>query len=250
MNKIHNKSRRFSGIINLYGDENFNKLSSNHICVVGTGGVGSWCVEALARTGISKITIIDLDHVTESNVNRQIQALTSNFGKSKVMALKERVLDINPNCKLFIIEDFINEQNINTIFKENYDYIIDAIDEFQIKLKMIIYFLKNKKKFIVSGNAGGKTNPKFIKTDDLKNVTNDKMLSKIRYKLRKNFGFNKTKKMGIKCIYSNQNVILPPTKCNSILQGLSCSGYGSTMLVTASFGLHIVTNVINDIIKI
>ena len=148
-------SRRFGGIARLYGDEALSHFARAHVCVVGVGGVGSWTVEALARTGIGHLTLIDLDNVAESNVNRQLHALTDDFGKAKVTSLRERVAQINPECQVFEIEDFVSEDNIETLFGKDFDFVIDAIDQVRVKAAMAAYFVKNRQPFIISGGAGG-----------------------------------------------------------------------------------------------
>ena len=133
-------SRRFGGIARLYGDEALARFSRAHVCVVGVGGVGSWAVEALARTGIGRLTLIDLDNVAESNVNRQLHALTDDFGKAKVTALRERIAQINPQCEVEEIEDFVTEDNLETLFRRPFDFVIDAIDQVHVKTTITAYF--------------------------------------------------------------------------------------------------------------
>ena len=178
-------SRRFGGIARLYGDEALSHFARAHVCVVGVGGVGSWAVEALARTGIGHLTLIDLDNVAESNVNRQLHALTDDFGKAKVTALRERVAQINPECQVFEIEDFVSEDNIETLFGKGFDFVIDAIDQVRVKAAMAAYFVKNRQPFIISGGAGGQKNPALIQTADLSRTTHDPLLANLRYTLRK-----------------------------------------------------------------
>ena len=237
-------SRRFGGIARLYGDEALSHFARAHVCVVGVGGVGSWAVEALARTGIGHLTLIDLDNVAESNVNRQLHALTDDFGKAKVTALRERVAQINPECQVFEIEDFVSEDNIETLFGKGFDFVIDAIDQIRVKAAMAAYFVKNRQPFIISGGAGGQKNPALIQTADLSRTTHDPLLANLRYTLRKRYGFSRdTKaKMRVPCVYSTENIVPPQSgkacSANAAPQGLSCAGYGASMLVTASFGLY------------
>lgn len=132
-------SRRFGGIARLYGDEALARFSRAHVCVVGVGGVGSWAVEALARSGIGRLTLIDLDNVAESNVNRQLHALTDDFGKAKVTALRERIAQINPQCEVTEIEDFVTEDNLDELFRRPFDFVIDAIDQIRVKAAMAAY---------------------------------------------------------------------------------------------------------------
>ena len=170
-------SRRFGGIARLYGDEALARFSRAHVCVVGVGGVGSWAVEALARTGIGRLTLIDLDNVAESNVNRQLHALTDDFGKAKVTALRERIAQINPQCEVEEIEDFVTEDNLETLFRRPFDFVIDAIDQVRVKAAMAAYFVRHNQPFILSGGAGGQKNPALIQTADLSRVTHDPLLA-------------------------------------------------------------------------
>ncbi|QEY26243.1 tRNA threonylcarbamoyladenosine dehydratase [Neisseria zalophi] len=237
-------SRRFGGIARLYGDSALQRFGQAHVCVVGVGGVGSWVVEALARSGVGRLTLIDLDNVAESNVNRQLPALTSEFGKAKVTSLHERILQINPDCQVTEIEDFVNEENLSELFDQPFDFVIDAIDQVRIKAAMAAYFTEHKQPFVLSGSAGGQKNPALIQTADLSRVTHDPLLANLRYTLRKRYGFSRDtkQKMNVPCVYSTENITPPQSGevCDTgeAPQGLSCAGYGASMLVTASFGLY------------
>ncbi|MRN37334.1 tRNA threonylcarbamoyladenosine dehydratase [Neisseria sp. N95_16] len=237
-------SRRFGGIARLYGDSALQRFHQAHVCVVGVGGVGSWAVEALARSGIGRLTLIDLDNVAESNVNRQLHALTDDFGKAKVSALHERILQINPACQVVEIEDFVTEENLPDLFSDGFDFVIDAIDQVRVKAVMAAYFVQHKQPFILSGGAGGQKNPALIQTADLSKVTHDPLLANLRYTLRKRYGFsrNTADKMRVPCVYSTENITPPQSgeacAADAAPQGLSCAGYGASMLVTASFGLY------------
>ncbi|WP_037586654.1 tRNA threonylcarbamoyladenosine dehydratase [Stenoxybacter acetivorans] len=235
--------RRFGGIARLYGESAFLRFRQAHVCVVGVGGVGSWAVEALARSGIGELTLIDLDNIAESNVNRQLHALTSLFGKPKAEALKERVAEINPHCRVNCVEDFVDTSNINTFFRQPVDFVIDAIDQVQVKAAMAAYFIANKQAFITSGSAGGQKDITQIRSADLSRVTHDPLLANMRYALRKHHNFSRdtTQKMHVPCVYSTENITPPnTTACNTheAPQGLSCAGYGAVMIITAAFGLH------------
>lgn len=244
--------RRFGGTARLYGTAAWQKLAQAHVCVVGVGGVGSWAVEALARSGVGWLTLIDLDNVAESNTNRQIQALTPQFGQAKVIALQQRIADINPDCRVEIIEDFVDADNIGTYFAQAFDFVIDAIDQVRVKAAMADYFIKHKQAFIVSGSAGGQRHLAQIQQADLARVTHDPMLANLRYTLRRRFGHSRDPKIKLQvaCIYSGENVQAPQgDACDVAPQGLSCAGYGSSMLVTASFGLHCAHAAIEHIIN-
>lgn len=236
--------RRFGGIARLYGNAALQHFHDAHVCVVGVGGVGSWAAEALARSGIGHLTLIDLDNVAESNVNRQLHALTDDFGKAKVRALHERILQINPDCCVTEIEDFVTEENLNEMFGGGFDFVIDAIDQICVKAAMADYFVRNKQAFILSGGAGGQRDAAKIQTADLSRVTHDPLLSNLRYTLRKRYGFSRVvkEKMRVPCVYSTENITPPQSDESCAIgdapQGLSCAGYGASMLVTASFGLR------------
>ncbi|MDO4696873.1 MAG: tRNA threonylcarbamoyladenosine dehydratase [Neisseria sp.] len=246
-------SRRFGGISRLYGQTALDVFARSHVCVVGVGGVGSWSVEALARSGIGKLTLIDLDNIAESNVNRQLHALTDDFGKAKVTALHERILQINPQCEVTEIEDFVDESNLETLFANGFDFVIDAIDQIRIKAAMAAYFVKNKQAFSVSGGAGGQKNPALIQTADLSRVTHDPLLANLRYTLRKRYGFPRdtAQKMHIPCVFSTESITPPQTadacSADAAPKGLSCAGYGASMPVTATFGLYCAQAAINHL---
>ena len=128
--------RRFGGIIRLYGKKKFQWIQNSHICVIGIGGVGSWVAESLARHGVGKITLIDMDHIVESNINRQIHALDSTNGESKIKAMKDRIMDINPQCQVECIDDFLEESNIENYVSSKFNYIVDAIDQSSVKISL------------------------------------------------------------------------------------------------------------------
>lgn len=247
--------RRFGGIARLYGAAALQRFAAAHICVVGVGGVGSWAVEALARSGIGHLTLIDLDNIAESNTNRQLHALSRDFGKAKVSALHERILEINPACRVTEIEDFVTEDNLAECFAERFDFVIDAIDQVRIKAAMAAHFVRHGQPFVLSGGAGGQKNPALIQSADLSRVTHDPLLANLRYTLRKRYGFSRDtkQKMNVPCVFSTENITPPQTAeacdSNAALQGLSCAGYGASMLVTAAFGLHCATAAIDHLAK-
>jgi len=257
--------RRFGGVRRLYGDAGLAKFQVAHIVVVGIGGVGSWAAEALARSAIGAITLIDLDNIAESNVNRQIHAVDGAFGKAKVTAMRERILSINPSCKVVEIEDFVTPENIENLlsFQMNgqMDGIVDCIDDAKAKAAIAAFCKAKKIPLIMTGGAGGRLDATRIKTADLANVTSDKLLAKVRNILRKDYGFPKGKdgvsakqsKMNVICVYSDELVRAPLeaktkshvtssdvdlTSCDldNSITGLNCAGYGSSVCVTAPFG--------------
>jgi tRNA A37 threonylcarbamoyladenosine dehydratase len=240
--------RRFGGIARLYGDAALTRFRAAHICVIGVGGVGSWIVEALARSAIGNITMIDLDNLAESNINRQIHALTDTLGKAKVTALAERIAQINPFCRVTEIEDFITPDNLDEMIDPgNYDYIIDAIDNVRAKTALIVYCRQHGIKLITIGGAGGQIDPTKIEVRDLCRTEQEPLLAKVRKRLRAEHGFPRgTKnKFGVDAVFSTEPLRVPETGAACELDddvspgitGLNCAGYGSAMVVTAAFGL-------------
>lgn len=238
--------RRFGGVGRLYGDAGLAKLQTMHLCVIGIGGVGSWAAEALARNAVGKITLIDLDNIAESNVNRQLHAVDGAFGKAKVTAMRERILSINPACQVTEIEEFITLNNIQQLLNFHTDGIVDCIDDAYAKAALAAYCKSKKIPLVVTGGAGGRLDATQIKTEDLANVNGDKLLAKVRNLLRKNYGFPKGKdglkqkqtRMGVFCVYSDEPIIKPMETCevDAGVTGLNCAGYGSSVCVTAPFG--------------
>jgi tRNA A37 threonylcarbamoyladenosine dehydratase len=242
MNEEIDFERRFGGIRRLYGDAALERFRKAHICVVGVGGVGSWAAEALARSAVGRITLIDLDHVAESNVNRQIHALGNAFGKAKVTAMAERIAEINPACEVMQIEDFVSQGNLDALLGRGYDYVIDAIDSASVKAAMIAWCRRHKVRMITSGGAGGRIDATRVRLDDLSRTIQDPLLSRVRTLLRRDYGFPREakKKFGIDCVFSDEPLRRPTQACEvdqTALTGLNCAGFGSSMCVTANFGL-------------
>jgi tRNA threonylcarbamoyladenosine dehydratase len=237
--------RRFGGIARLYGAPALARFRAAHVCVIGVGGVGSWVAEALARSAIGHITLIDLDNVAESNVNRQIHALTDTIGQAKVTALAERIAQINPFCRVTQIEDFITPDNLDDMVGlRNYDHVIDAIDDARAKTALIAYCRANAIPLITIGGAGGQVDPTKIEVRDLCRTEQEPLLAKVRKRLRNEHGFPRgTKnKFGIDAVFSTEPLRQPDNgeACEVDapgVTGLNCAGFGSAMVVTASFGL-------------
>ncbi len=238
--------RRFGGVKRLYGEAGLQKLQAAHVCVIGIGGVGSWAAEALARNAIGTITLIDLDNIAESNVNRQIHALEGEFGKAKVSAMAQRILAINPDCKVHEIEDFVTTENVENMLNHGFDIVLDAIDDLKAKVAIAAYCRVNKVSLITAGGAGGRQDASRLKVADLAKVTGDRLLAKMRNLLRRDHHFPKggKTKFGIVAVYSDEQVIKPEAACdasfgavdNNAITGLNCAGYGSSVNVTAPFG--------------
>lgn len=230
--------RRFGGLARLYGVAGAQRIQSAHVAVIGIGGVGSWAVEALARSGVARLTLIDLDHVAESNINRQLHALESTLGQAKVLAMRERIAQINPECAVTCVEEFVEPGNWPALLPEGVDAVIDACDQIRAKTAMAAWALKHKTIFITAGAAGGKRLAHKVDIDNLSNTTHDPLLAQLRYRLRKEFGAAREgKKIGVVCVFSREAVSPPDASCAVEGDGsLNCSGYGSLSAVTATFG--------------
>ena len=237
-------ARRFGGIDRLYGVDGGSRLRAAHVCVVGIGGVGSWAAEALARTGIGRITLIDMDHVAESNVNRQIQATSDTLGMAKIHAMQQRIASIHPACQVTLIDAFVEPDNWPAILPEGGDGVIDACDQMRSKVAMAAWALVNRRLFITVGAAGGKRKAEALTIADLSACTHDPLMAELRYQLRKHHGAAKAgKNIGLPCVYSPEPMHIPvaqpntPGDASRAVTGLNCSGYGSLVTVTASCGL-------------
>lgn len=244
--------RRFGGIRRLYGAQAFERFQAAHVCVVGIGGVGSWVAEALARSAIGRLTLIDLDNVAESNVNRQIHALGDAFGKAKVAAMAERIHAINPRCTVTQVEDFVTVENLDALLGRGYDFVVDAIDNARVKAAMIAWCRRNKVGLIASGGAGGRIDATRVRLDDLSRTVQDPLLSRVRTLLRREYGFPRDpkKKFGVDCVFSAEPLRRPDAACDTgapALSGLNCAGFGSSVCVTASFGLAMAGEVLKKL---
>ena len=240
--------RRFGGIARLYGTEQAERVRAASVCIIGIGGVGSWSAEALARSGIGRITLIDLDHIAESNVNRQIHAIEADFGRAKVDAMASRIAAINPQCVVDSIEQFIDESNVEELLATPHDVVIDAIDNVRAKAAVAAHCRRNRQRLVMCGGAGGRSDPTRVRVDDLARSAGDALLSKVRSRLRRDHGFTREakKKFGIEAVFSAEPVVMPrEAACDMdsgqdpsrALQGLNCAGYGSSVCVTAAFGM-------------
>jgi tRNA A37 threonylcarbamoyladenosine dehydratase len=230
--------RRFGGLERLYGMAGAAAIRRSHVAVVGVGGVGSWAAEALARSGAGAITLIDLDHIAESNINRQIHALGSTLGQAKVQAMRERILQINPGCVVHGVEEFVGPENWPALLPAGVDAVIDACDQVKAKVAMAGWALVSGTLFISVGAAGGKRLAHKVDVDDLANTTHDPLLAQLRYRLRKSHGAPREgRKIGVPCVFSREAVAPPDPSCAVEGDGsLNCHGYGSVVAVTATFG--------------
>lgn len=239
--------RRFGGIARLYGGAALARFCAAHVCVIGVGGVGSWVVEALARSAIGELTLIDLDNVAESNINRQIQALSGTIGQAKIAALADRIAQINPFCRVNLIEDFIEPGNLDQMIEgRGYDYVVDAIDSVKAKAALIAYCRDRAIPMITIGSAGGQVDPTRIDIRDLSKTEQEPLLKMVRKRLRSQYGFPRSlkTKFNIDAVFSMEPLTFPVEgeSCEldegaTPVTGLNCAGFGSSMVVTASFGM-------------
>ena len=238
--------RRFGGLRRLYGDAGYARIRAARVAVVGLGGVGSWACEALARSGVATLTLIDLDHVAESNINRQVQAIGATLGQAKALALRDRIADIHPGCTVFAVEEFVDEFNWPGVLPQPVDVLIDACDQVRAKLALAAWALQTGTPLVAVGAAGGKRRPQDVQVDDLARVTHDPLLGSLRQRLRKRLGAARDTGLGVRCVFSREAVAAPAQACNpgdgdddkAANDGsLNCHGYGSTVGVTATFGM-------------
>lgn len=236
--------RRFGGLRRLYGVDGAQAVFDAHVVVVGIGGVGSWAAEALARSGVGRLTLIDMDHVAESNVNRQVHALTPTLGQAKAEAMRERIALINPECHVQVIDDFVSPQNWSDHAQvltpcDCGSAVIDACDQVKAKTALAAWALIHRVPFVTVGAAGGKRRPQAVEVGDLAEVTHDPLLAQLRYRLRREHAASRTGRIGVGCVFSREPVAPPDASCDvqSPDGSLNCHGYGSVVSVTASFGM-------------
>jgi tRNA A37 threonylcarbamoyladenosine dehydratase len=248
--------RRFGGLRRLYGVEGAQRLFEAHVVVVGIGGVGSWTCEALARSGVARLTLIDMDHVGESNINRQIHALSHTLGQSKGLAMRDRIHAFHPGCQVDVIDDFVTAENWPLLVQQIDPLaqgfaLIDACDQVRAKTAMAAWALTSSSPFVTVGAAGGKRLAHAVDLADLADTTHDPLLANVRYRLRKAHGATRAGHIGVACVFSRESVAPPDPSCalgDGEGQGdgsLNCHGYGSAVSVTASFGLAAAGAVLN-----
>lgn len=233
--------RRFGGLRRLHGDTAYQRLRAARFAVVGLGGVGSWAVEALARCGAAELTLIDLDQVAESNINRQVQALGATVGMAKAEALRRRIADIHPGCAVRVIEEFVEPDNWPALVDgAELDGLIDCCDQVRAKATLAAWARERQLPFVTVGAAGGKREPHRVLIDDLSSTTHDPLLAALRQRLRKHHGAPRAGRIGTACVYSREPVHLPQRsegEACDVDGSLNCHGYGSSVTVTATFGL-------------
>lgn len=274
--------RRFGGLDRLYGPGALARLQASHVLVAGIGGVGSWAAEALARCGVGALTLVDLDHVGESNVNRQIHALTDTLGQAKTEAMAQRIRGINPACRLTLVDDFVEPGNVAALLQSRPDAVLDCTDQVPAKIAMALACRELGIYFLMCGGAGGKTDPLALRAGDLSRASHDALLAKIRNQLRREHGYpraadahgkalRRIPSMGVQVLWLEQQAVLPaawqqdePSACavegGSVVsagsavglpaapQGLSCAGYGSAVMVTAAMGMAASSQIVQHLL--
>ncbi|RRZ97107.1 tRNA cyclic N6-threonylcarbamoyladenosine(37) synthase TcdA [Erwinia sp. 198] len=247
--------QRFGGTARLYGQSALQLFAEAHICVIGIGGVGSWAAEALARTGIGAITLIDMDDVCMTNTNRQIHALKGTVGQAKTEVMAERILAINPECKVTCVDDFITAENTAELMSGGFTWVIDAIDSVRPKAALLAWCRRNKIPLVTTGGAGGQIDPTQIQVADLAKTIQDPLAAKLRERLKSDFNIvkNSKGKLGIDCVFSTEALMYPQpdgSVCasRSTAEGpkrMDCaSGFGAATMVTATFGFVAVSHVL------
>ena len=255
-------TRRFGGIQRLYGLDNAEHLRRSHVCVVGIGGVGSWAAEALARTGIGTLTLIDLDDICVTNTNRQIQALAQTIGRDKTEVMRERLLSINPELIVHCVTDFLTEDTLADYLRDDFDVLVDCIDNVRAKAAIIAACKRKKLPVIVAGGAGGQTDPSKIQIADLAKSFNDPLLAKVKSRLRRDHGFAKGEKskFGVECVFSSEQLKYPqadgsvcaqkPADNDGEAMRLDCSsGFGASVMVTGSFGFFLAARAVEKLLQ-
>lgn len=251
---------RFGGIGRLLGRDALVRLRAAHVCVLGVGGVGSWTVEGLARSGVGALTLVDLDEVCVTNTNRQLPALDGNVGRAKVEALAERVKLINPHCRVTAVSEFFTAASAERLLAERFTYVVDAIDSVTNKALLIAECLKRDLPVITSGGAGGKRDGTQVRTSDLGAAIGDDLLRQVRKKLRREHGFAAGEQRGlaawgVRSVWSAEAPVYPwaDGTCSTEAEPgtnlkLDCaSGFGTAVFVTATFGLVAAQEVVRRI---
>ncbi|MFZ4551223.1 MAG: tRNA threonylcarbamoyladenosine dehydratase [Aquabacterium sp.] len=246
--------RRFGGLRRLHGVAAYERLRAARVAVVGVGGVGSWTAEALARSGVAKLVLIDLDNIAESNINRQVHALESTLGQAKVHALQERIAQINPECEVVAVEEFVDEANVADLLQAGQlDGVIDCCDQVRAKAAMAAWAAMHHKPVVTVGAAGGKTRPHLVEVADLSEVTHDPLLASLRQRWRQRHGGARRGRMGLVCVFSREAVLPPQDSCELGATGdgsLNCAGFGSSVTVTATFGMVAAAQMIEALLAI
>ena len=258
MSKVDDFDARFGGIGRLLSVKALEKVKRANVLIIGIGGVGSWVAESLARTAIGHMTLVDLDDVCVTNINRQVHAINTTVGKFKVDVMKERIELINPFCEVDTKQCFFNPKNMGMVFDKSYDFVVDASDDFTNKCIMIDYCRKNKIPLVTIGAAGGKLDPLQVRVTDMSESSNDKLLARLRKKLRQEFSFPKETEgdFGVWAVWSHERAVYPTSdgcltyKPPGMAKNMDCAeGFGSASFVTGAFAFAATSLVIRQLIK-
>ncbi|RMM71022.1 ThiF protein [Pseudomonas syringae pv. maculicola] len=250
---------RFAGIARLYGIEGLARLRAAHVAIVGIGGVGSWAAEAMARSGVGEISLFDMDDVCVSNSNRQLHALDTNVGRSKVEVMAERIRAINPDCVVHAVSDFVTRDTMAECITPDMDFVIDCIDSVNAKAALISWCKRRKIQMVTTGGAGGQIDPTLIQIADLNRTFNDPLASKVRSTLRRDYGFSRTpnRHYSVPCVFSTEQLRYPKPDGSICLEKkfigdgvkLDCAGgFGAVMMVTATFGMIAATRAVDKLV--
>jgi len=254
--ELPDSERRFGSVDRAYGRAALLVLSQSHVLIAGIGGVGSWAAEALARSGVGELTLVDMDHVSESNINRQVHALDSTLGQAKVRAMRERIALINPNCIVNECDAFVQADNVEQILSPTADVVLDCTDQLTAKVAMVLCCRQRQQSLLVCGAAGGKTDPLSLKAGDLRDATHDALLARVRNTLRKNHGFapanvKRVAKLGVQVLWFTESTRRPATfsPTDAAQSPLACAGYGSLVTVTATMGMAAAAHALEHLLK-
>jgi tRNA threonylcarbamoyladenosine dehydratase len=249
--------RRFGSVDRAYGRAVLQQLAQSHVVIAGIGGVGSWAAEALARSGVGQLTLVDLDHVAPSNINRQVHALDSTIGQAKVHAMRERIALINPACTVIECDAFVEADNVEQMLSPAADLVLDCTDQLTAKVAMVLCCRQRRQPLLVCGAAGGKTDPLSLKAGDLRDATHDALLARLRNTLRKNHGFapanvKRVAKLGVQVLWFTEPTRRPAafSAVDAAQAPLACAGYGSLVTVTATMGLAAAAHALDHLVKV
>jgi tRNA threonylcarbamoyladenosine dehydratase len=247
--------RRFGGLRRLYGDAGYARVRAARVAVVGLGGVGSWVAEALARCGVASMVLIDMDHIAESNINRQVQAMGHSLGQHKGLALQERIADIHPGCVVHVVDDFVTPDNWPALLPSGAPLhaLVDACDQVRAKVAVAVWSLRCGVPVVCVGAAGGKTQAQRVEVEDLASTTHDPLLASLRQRLRKEARAPRQGPIGVRCVFSRESVAIPTpdgADHGAVDGTLNCHGYGSSVTVTATFGMVAAGEAIHHILTV
>jgi tRNA A37 threonylcarbamoyladenosine dehydratase len=246
-------ARRFGGVARSYGAAGAARIAAAHAVVVGVGGVGSWAAEALARCGIGRLTLVDLDHVAESNVNRQVHALGSTLGASKVATMAARIADISPATVVDAIDDFVTVDNVASIVPAAAEVVIDAIDAPRAKAALIAHCVARSLPVVVCGAAGGRLDPLALRRSDVADAAGDALIASVRARLRRDHAFPRERgaRFGVDAIWSPAPAGgARPEAPGEAGMPLACAGYGSVVMVTAAMGFAAAADAVAALLRV